>query len=105
MNRRMIIITLKAKLNAEHRESAISAAKTMSAHALTESGCIDYRFWVSVDDQASILLLEQWEDQASLDAHMAGPQLGEFAAALGPALDGGMEATKHEVASSGPLFG
>jgi hypothetical protein len=36
---------------------------------------------------------------------MATPQLAEFAAALGPALAGGMEAIKHEVASSGPLFG
>jgi quinol monooxygenase YgiN len=100
----MIIITLKARLNAEHRDAAIAAAKVMSEHSLSEPGCIDYRFWVSVDDPSSVLLLEQWQDQAALDAHMAGPQLTEFATALGPALEGGMEAMKHEVASSGPLF-
>jgi quinol monooxygenase YgiN len=100
----MIMITLKAKLNAEHRDAAIVAAKAMSAHSLSEPGCIDYRFWQSVDDPSSFLLLEQWEDQAALDAHMAAPQLAEFAAALGPALDGGMDALKHEIASSAPLF-
>ncbi|MBV9869639.1 MAG: antibiotic biosynthesis monooxygenase [Frankiaceae bacterium] len=100
----MIIITLKAKLNDAHRDEAIAAAKKMSAHSLTEAGCIDYRFWASVDDPSSFLLLEQWEDQASIDAHMGTPQMAEFAAALGPALDGGMEALKHEVTSSGPLF-
>jgi quinol monooxygenase YgiN len=100
----MILITLKAKLFAEHRDSALAAAHTMSAHSLAEPGCLDYRFWISTEDPSAILLLEQWADQAALDAHMAAPQLAEFAAALGPALDGGMEATKFEVASSGPLF-
>jgi quinol monooxygenase YgiN len=100
----MILITLKAKLLAEHRDSALAAAQAMSAHSLTEAGCLDYRFWISSEDPHSVLLLEQWRDQAALDAHMAQPQLAEFAAALGPALDGGMEAIKFEVASSGPLF-
>jgi quinol monooxygenase YgiN len=100
----MIIITLKARLRPEHRDSALAAARSMSEHSLAEAGCLDYRFWVLPDDPNAVLLLEQWEDQAALDAHMAAPQLAEFAGALGPALDGGMEATKFEVASSGPLF-
>jgi quinol monooxygenase YgiN len=100
----MIVITLKAKLLPEHRDSALAAASTMSAQSLTEAGCIDYRFWTLIDDPNSLLLFEQWEDQASLDVHLVQPQMGEFAAALGPALDGGMEATKFEIASSGPLF-
>jgi quinol monooxygenase YgiN len=100
----MIMITLTAKLLAEHRETALAAAKKMSAQSLTEPGCLDYRFWISTEDPNSILLLEQWQDQDALNTHMAQPALAEFAAALGSALDGGMEAIKHEVASSGPLF-
>jgi quinol monooxygenase YgiN len=100
----MILITLKAKLREEHRDSALAAAHAMSAHAMTEPGCIDYRFWLSSTDPASLLLLEQWEDQRALDAHMAAPQLGEFAAAIGPAIDGAMEATKFEIAEASPLF-
>jgi quinol monooxygenase YgiN len=100
----MILITGKAKLLPEHRDATIAAMNTMSAASLAEPGCIDYRFWISTTDPNTLLLLEEWEDQASLDAHITQPHLAEFGAALGPALDGGFAVIKHEVASSGPLF-
>jgi quinol monooxygenase YgiN len=100
----VILITGKAQLRAEHRDALIEAANVMSAASMAEPGCIDYRFWVSTTDPHTVLLLEEWEDQASLDAHLTQPHLAEFGAALGPALDGGFAVTKHEVASSGPLF-
>jgi quinol monooxygenase YgiN len=51
-----------------------------------------------------VFLFEQWDSQTSLDAHMASPELAAFATALGPAVAGGVDATKFEVASSAPLF-
>lgn len=100
----MIVITGKAQLLPEHRDALITAANVMSAASMAEPGCIDYRFWVSTADPNTMLLLEEWEDQASLDAHLTQPHLAEFGAALGPALDGGFAVTKHEIASSAPLF-
>jgi quinol monooxygenase YgiN len=99
----MILITGKAKLQADQRDAAIAAASKMSAASMAEAGCHDYRFWTLVDDPTSMLLLEQWEDQASLDAHFVQPHMGEFIAAIGPTLDGGMDITKFEIASFGPL--
>ena len=100
----MILITVRAKLNAENRDRALAAARAMSAHSLSEPGCLDYRLWLSSDDPTSVLLLEQWEDQAALDAHLSTPQLAEFATALGSSLDGGMTASKFEVSSAAPLL-
>ena len=100
----MIIITMKARLSDEHRDAAMAVAREVSAETMQEPGCIDYRFWVSTEDPNAILLLEQWEDQASLDVHMTQPSISKLGAALGPALDGGVDAVKHDVASSGPLF-
>jgi quinol monooxygenase YgiN len=100
----MILITLIAQLNVEHRETAVTAAQKMSAHALAEPGCLDYRFWISDHDPDTVLLLERWESQEALDTHMATPQLAEFSAAFVPALAGGVEATKYQIATSGPLF-
>ena len=99
----MILITGMAKLHAEHRDSALAAAAEMSTHSLTEHGCIDYRFWISSTDPNSFLLFELWRDRAALDAHLAAPQLSEFAAVLGGALDGGFDLTRYEIASAGPL--
>jgi len=99
----MIMITGKARLKPEQRDAALAAADTMSTASMAEAGCIDYRFWVSATDANSMLLVEQWEDQAALDAHFLEPHLATFGAALGPALDGGIELTKFEIASYGPL--
>jgi quinol monooxygenase YgiN len=99
----MILITGKATLHPEHRVRALEAAQAMCASSLAEPGCVDYRFWIESDHPNSILLLEQWADQPSLDAHLTQPSLGEFAAVLGAAIDGSFELTKFEIASSGPL--
>lgn len=101
----MIIITMTTRLNDEHRDDAIAVAQRISAETFKEPGCIDYRFWVSPADPNTIMLVEKWEDQAALDVHMTSPLLAELGAALGPALDGGVEAVKHDVSSFGPLFG
>lgn len=101
----MIIITLTTRLNDEHRDNVIAVAQKVSAETLNEPGCIDYRFWIAPDDPNSIMLVEKWEDQAALDVHMTSPLLAELGAALGPAVDGGLEAIKHEVSNFGPLFG
>jgi quinol monooxygenase YgiN len=100
----MIMITVHARLLADHRDAALAAANQMSASSVAEPGCLDYRFWTSTSDPNSMLLLEQWQDQAALDLHLQSPHLGGFIEAIGPTLDGAMEATRHEVASSGPLF-
>jgi quinol monooxygenase YgiN len=101
----MIIITMSTRLNDEHRDNALRVAQKVSAATMAEPGCIDYRFWVSPEDPNSIMLVEKWEDQAALDAHMTSPSLAELGAALGPAIEGGLDAVKHDVSSFGPLFG
>jgi quinol monooxygenase YgiN len=99
----MIMITGQARLTDEHRDAALAAANEMSASSMAEPGCLDYRFWVSANDPLSMLLLEQWQDQAALDAHLAAPHLNRFVETIWPMLDGGMAVVRHEVASSGPL--
>ncbi|HEX3825450.1 MAG TPA: putative quinol monooxygenase [Mycobacteriales bacterium] len=99
----MIIITGQARIKTDHRDAALAAAAEMSANSLAEPGCLDYRFWVSASDPDSMLLLEQWQDQAALDAHLAAPHLARFVESIWPTLDGGMDVVRHEVADSRPL--
>jgi quinol monooxygenase YgiN len=101
----MIIITMKTRLKADVRDEVLSALAKACETTRTEPGCIDYRFWTSAADANDLLLLEQWEDQAALDVHMAAPSLAAVGAALGPGIDGPVDAVKHEVSSFGPLFG
>jgi quinol monooxygenase YgiN len=99
----MIMITGLARLKDEHRDAALAAANEMSASSMAEPGCLDYRFWISANDPNSMLLLEQWQDAAALEAHLAAPHLSRFVETIVPLLDGGIDVVRHEVASSGPL--
>lgn len=46
-----------------------------------ENGCYMYDYYLPLDKDNIIFLLEQWEDQASIDAHTVQPhflQMGEI---------------------------
>ncbi len=45
-----------------------------------EEGNEKYRYFFPMDDSETILLIDQWRDQASLDAHHASPMMKELAA-------------------------
>jgi quinol monooxygenase YgiN len=94
----------RAKVHADHRDAALAAAAAMSAASTAEPGCLEYSFWVSHEDPSSILLVERWEDDDALTAHMSAPHMTTFIQAIVPALDGGMDVVRHDVSKSGPLF-
>ncbi len=48
-----------------------------------EDGCIQYKFYLGVDNQAEMSLLEKWESQEKIDAHLAAPHMDEFRAVKG----------------------
>lgn len=35
----------------------------------SEKGNIRYRYYIPIDDKESVLLIDEWENQAALDAH------------------------------------
>ena len=100
----MILITGRARVHADQRDAALAAAVAMSAASTAETGCLEYSFWVSSEDPNAIGLIERWEDDAALTAHMSAPHMATFITAIGPTLDGGMDVIRHDVSKSGPLF-
>ncbi len=101
----MILISATARIKADKREEVLAAAANMRQASLAEPGCRQYRFGFALDDSDVILVFEEWDDQAALDAHFRTPHMVEFTAALGEVLAGAPEITRHEVTSSAPLFG
>jgi quinol monooxygenase YgiN len=49
-------------------------------------------------------VIEKWEDDAALDAHMKAPHMAAFTGKMGGFGIQGMEVTKHRVSESGPVF-
>ena len=45
-----------------------------------EEGNLRYAYFFPLDDPETVLLIDQWRDQAALDAHHASPMMGQIAA-------------------------
>ena len=45
-----------------------------------EDGNLRYAYYIPMDDPETVLLIDQWRDQAAIDAHHASPMMGEIAA-------------------------
>ena len=45
-----------------------------------EEGNLRYEYFFPMDDPETVLLIDQWRDQASIDAHHASPMMARIAA-------------------------
>ena len=45
-----------------------------------EDGNLRYEYYSPMEDPETVLLIDQWRDQAAIDAHHASPMMGEIAA-------------------------
>ena len=48
-----------------------------------EDGSIRYEYFFPMDDPETVLLIDQWRDQAAIDAHHASPMMAGIAALRG----------------------
>ena len=68
---------------AEGRARAFAREMTESGTAAdirAEAGNIRYEYFFPMNDGNTVLLIDSWKDQASLDAHHASPMMGRIAA-------------------------
>ena len=52
----------------------------LAAAIRAEEGNLRYRYFFPMDDAETVLLIDQWRDQAAIDAHHASPMMAEIAA-------------------------
>ena len=45
-----------------------------------EDGSLRYEYFFPMDDPKTVLLIDQWRDQAAIDAHHASPMMAKIAA-------------------------
>lgn len=82
------------------REEAKTLMRDTQRRAREEQGCISYTFAELLDDPGHFLLVQQWDDQASLDAHYRSPAFAEYQARISPLLVRTSELQVHTVQRS-----
>ncbi len=45
-----------------------------------EDGNLRYDYFIPLDESETVLLIDQWRDQAAIDAHHASPMMAQIAA-------------------------
>jgi len=54
-------------------EKALTLAKELVLETRKENGCVSYELCQSLKNDAHIAFIEEWENQAALDAHFQAP--------------------------------
>lgn len=78
----MIVVVGSVKVKAGHMARAQELGLEHVRRSRTEPGCISHAMHVDCENPNRLVFLEEWADQASLQAHFQVPASRQFAAQL-----------------------
>ena len=93
----MIIVGGTFEVDPAQRDAFLAERHERMRTSRAEAGCIEYTFAADPLEPGRAILFERWEDQASLDAHLAGPSTPTVIAPLS------MSIVLYDVAAERPL--
>lgn len=86
----MVKVVAKNKVKKGSEEQYLKLAQALADKTRTEEGCITYQLFQDINDSGIYTFIEEWADEAALDAHMKSehfqeivPKLGEFSEGSG----------------------
>ena len=75
----MISFTVRMTFRPEDREEIATILRELTAASRQEPGCVSYVPHRVQSDPDTIVIYEQYRDQAALDAHRAAPHFAMYA--------------------------
>lgn len=99
----MLVIAGTIPIDPEKKEGALAAMQAMSEASEAEDGCISYRFYINPWDDSQILIFEEWETEAALQAHFEMPHMATFRQEIPKYVTGQMQIKRYNVSKVGDL--
>ncbi len=65
----MITIQAYMKINPAKRDAFLEAIQTLIKHSTQEEGNVSYQLFEDAFEKNSFVMLEEWKDEASIQAH------------------------------------
>jgi quinol monooxygenase YgiN len=87
----------------ERREEVRALMRATQVSAREQAGCEYYAFAETLDDPGHFVLVQQWRDEAALDAHYRSQAFADYQAQIGPLLVRTSELTLFEALTSARL--
>jgi quinol monooxygenase YgiN len=78
----VIICNFSFQTTPEHREAFVGLLRTMMFETQKERGCILYRYTADLDDETRFHLVENWQDEELMSAHIDSPHARHFVAEM-----------------------
>lgn len=100
----MIIVVGHLTINPDKRAEAEAAIAKLVPLTEAEDGCGMYRYAADLQVPDRVNIVEQWESEDAMNAHMGSAHFMEFMGAIGDCIGGDVSVTRHDVASSTKLF-
>jgi quinol monooxygenase YgiN len=75
----MISFTVRMRFEPEEHDSVAECLRALTAASRKEPGCVSYVPHFVEDDANTVVIYEQYRDQAAVEAHRASPHFAELA--------------------------
>jgi quinol monooxygenase YgiN len=93
----MILILGRLRIAPENHDRFLQMAQEVIPHERQKPGCVGFDIWRDVSDPNVFLMLERWQDQAALDAHLNSDDYARSEERLSALLDGEAEWEEYTV--------
>jgi len=74
----MIKVVAQFFFKAEEVENALALAKDLVVETRKEKGCVSYELCQNKENSKHVAVIEEWESQEVLDAHMQTPHFTDL---------------------------
>lgn len=91
----MLVLTARFTVAPDSAERFGAALRDLIEPTRAETGCHVFTVTSDVTDPNSFVVIEEWDDKAALDAHMASEHFQGFRAAIGELQLVGREVTMY----------
>jgi quinol monooxygenase YgiN len=93
----MIVLNASIPIDPDSREAAVDAATELAQQSREEDGVIDYRVALDIEDDATLRVFEQYEDDAAVESHMESDHFQAFQGRIPEFVAGDVELYRFDV--------
>jgi quinol monooxygenase YgiN len=99
-----ILINGTVQFSPQHAEQAMVEATQLMADTRSQQGCRHYVWSIDPARPGTVYVYENWETEADLAAHLAGPYYSGMLGLLGKYEMLGTDILKYKTAKAGPIY-
>lgn len=100
----MIVMHAEMAVDPDSREEALDLMRDLAEQSRAEDGVVDYRVVTDVEDPNVVRVMEQYEDDDAVQAHMSSDHFESFQMDIAAHLAGEPELYRFDVESKTQLM-